>query len=98
MSRTERQMVRLSLTMTKGRSGCQCLGKEKRNGKGSECVFISMSGFPFLFSTTMELTQQILPLASLGQDDIGKQVLRLRSGRHKKADAQHLAHPLLPKK
>ena len=49
MSRTERQMVRLSLTMTKGRSGCQCLGKEKRNGKGSECVFISMSGFPFLF-------------------------------------------------
>ena len=24
-------------------------GHEKRNGKGSECVFISMSGFPFLF-------------------------------------------------
>ena len=27
----------------------QRLVKEKRNGKDSECVFISMSGFPFRF-------------------------------------------------
>ena len=88
--------------------------KEKRNGKGSECVFVSMSVFPFLFrrkdepkssNATLFLqqedqegeasaaiarhsepvispaakaradtrvgtkVQQILPLATLGQDD-----------------------------
>ena len=29
--------------------GMTTLDKEKRNGKGSECVFVSMSVFPFLF-------------------------------------------------
>ena len=96
------------------RQGCQRMDKEKRNGKGSECVFVSMSVFPFLFrrkdepkssNATLFLqqedqegeasaaiarhsepvispaakaradtrvgtkVQQILPLASLGQDD-----------------------------
>ena len=29
--------------------GVTTMTKEKRNGKGSECVFVSMSVFPFLF-------------------------------------------------
>ena len=29
--------------------GMAALDKKKRNGKGSECVFVSMSVFPFLF-------------------------------------------------
>ena len=29
--------------------GVTTFGQRKRNGKGSECVFVSMSVFPFLF-------------------------------------------------
>ena len=49
---------RLPLEMT-------TLDREKRNGKNSECVFISMSGFPFLFSVKGESAWQVLRLRSL---------------------------------
>ena len=41
------------------------LDREKRNGKNSECVFISMSVFPFLFSVKGESAWQVLRFRSL---------------------------------
>ena len=50
-----------------GRAGPSADARDdkKRNGKGSECVFISMSGFLFLFSVKGESAWQVLRLRSL---------------------------------